>query len=179
MISVKNLTKYYGDFQALKGISFEIKSGEIVGILGPNGAGKSTLLKILCGVLKPYRGKVKFGKKNLSVAMLPQDAKLVFTEKNVLLDLKRACKDEEEIKKVCELTKIQNLLDRHPYDLSGGERQRAATALLLLKKSAKIPTKPSTASLTKLFFSNTKTLFFSTTKSINTKGKNRLTNKCA
>ncbi len=39
MISVKNLTKYYDDFQALKGISFEIKSGEIVGILGPNGAG--------------------------------------------------------------------------------------------------------------------------------------------
>lgn len=119
----------------LKDLNLKIPERSFTAIMGGNGAGKSTLLKILCGVLKPYRGKVKFGKKNLSVAMLPQDAKLVFTEKNVLLDLKRACKDEEEIKKVCELTKIQNLLDRHPYDLSGGERQRAATALLLLKKS--------------------------------------------
>ena len=56
MISVKNLTKYYGDFQALKGISFEIKSGEIVGILGPNGAGKSTTLRILTCYFNPTSG---------------------------------------------------------------------------------------------------------------------------
>ena len=56
MISVKNLTKYYDDFQALKGISFEIKSGEIVGILGPNGAGKSTTLRILTSYLSPTSG---------------------------------------------------------------------------------------------------------------------------
>ena len=56
MISVENLNKYYGDFHALKGVSFEIKSGEIVGILGPNGAGKSTTLRILTCYLSPTSG---------------------------------------------------------------------------------------------------------------------------
>lgn len=119
----------------LRDLNLKIPLGGFTAIMGGNGAGKSTLLKVICGILKPYRGKVKSSQKNLSVAMLPQDAKLVFTEKNVLLDLKRACESEEEIKKVCAVTKIESLLDRHPYDLSGGERQRAATALLLLKKS--------------------------------------------
>ena len=47
MISVKNLTKLYGDFEAVKGISFEVYKGEIFGLLGPNGAGKSTTLEII------------------------------------------------------------------------------------------------------------------------------------
>jgi ABC-2 type transport system ATP-binding protein len=47
IISVRNLTKKYGDFEAVKGISFEVKEGEIFGLLGPNGAGKSTTLEII------------------------------------------------------------------------------------------------------------------------------------
>ena len=47
IISVRNLTKRYGDFEAVKGISFEVKEGEIFGLLGPNGAGKSTTLEII------------------------------------------------------------------------------------------------------------------------------------
>src|SRR5579871_6255527 len=47
IISVSNLTKKYGDFEAVKGISFEVREGEIFGLLGPNGAGKSTTLEII------------------------------------------------------------------------------------------------------------------------------------
>src|ERR1700743_1432817 len=47
IISVNELTKKYGDFEAVKGISFEVKEGEIFGLLGPNGAGKSTTLEII------------------------------------------------------------------------------------------------------------------------------------
>ena len=58
MIEVKNLAKNYGNKQALTGISFEIRKGEICGYIGPNGAGKSTTVKILTGILKPDAGEV-------------------------------------------------------------------------------------------------------------------------
>lgn len=58
MIRVENLVKYYGDFQALKGIDLQIQDGEIVGFLGANGAGKSTTLKIMTGFLAPTSGSV-------------------------------------------------------------------------------------------------------------------------
>lgn len=57
-ISVSNITKFYGKQAALKDVSFEVDSGQIVGFLGPNGAGKSTMMKILTGFLSPSEGKV-------------------------------------------------------------------------------------------------------------------------
>ncbi len=59
MIKVTDLTKYYGDVQALKGINFSVKPGEIVGLLGPNGAGKTTSIKILTGYLQADSGSVQ------------------------------------------------------------------------------------------------------------------------
>jgi ABC-2 type transport system ATP-binding protein len=59
MIEVKNLTKSYGSFRAVKGISFHVAPGEVVGFLGPNGAGKSTTLRILAGFLGPTSGDVR------------------------------------------------------------------------------------------------------------------------
>jgi ABC-2 type transport system ATP-binding protein len=58
IISVKNLTKKYGDFEAVKGISFEVMEGEIFGILGPNGAGKTTTLEIIETLRKKTSGEV-------------------------------------------------------------------------------------------------------------------------
>jgi ABC-2 type transport system ATP-binding protein len=58
-ISVKNLSKYYGEQAAVDNISFEAKSGEIVGFLGPNGAGKSTTMKIITGFIPASAGEVK------------------------------------------------------------------------------------------------------------------------
>lgn len=58
-IEVKNLKKKFGDFDVLKDISIEVKSGEFLAILGPNGAGKSTFLKIMTTLLKHYEGKVE------------------------------------------------------------------------------------------------------------------------
>lgn len=58
-ISIKNITKIYGEQKALNHVSFEINEGEIVGFLGPNGAGKSTMMKIITGYLPQTEGEVK------------------------------------------------------------------------------------------------------------------------
>ena len=61
MISTKNVTKYFGGFQVLKDVSFEINKGEIVGFLGQNGAGKTTLMRILTSYLPATSGEVIIG----------------------------------------------------------------------------------------------------------------------
>jgi ABC-2 type transport system ATP-binding protein len=58
MIEVTNLSKSYGQIEALKGVSCQIAEGEIIGLLGPNGAGKTTMIKILTGYLQPDSGQV-------------------------------------------------------------------------------------------------------------------------
>ncbi len=60
MLKVEDLVKRYGEFLALKGVSFEIRKGEILGLIGENGAGKSTTIKILVGLLKPDSGRVEY-----------------------------------------------------------------------------------------------------------------------
>lgn len=59
VIEVRNLERFFGEFQAVKGISFEVRPGEVFGLLGPNGAGKSTTLKMLVTLLKPTRGTIR------------------------------------------------------------------------------------------------------------------------
>ena len=56
-VTVENLEKRYGDFQAVNKVSFQVKRGEIFGFLGPNGAGKSTTIRMLCGIIVPTAGK--------------------------------------------------------------------------------------------------------------------------
>ena len=127
----------------LRGVSAEVPDGSLYAIVGSNGAGKSTSLKAVCGICRPYRGKVKvFGKpveKYKSselfggcLAMLPQDPKSLFVKKTVREDLAEMTKDTEKIAQVAAICEIESLLDSHPYDLSGGEQQRSALAKVLL-----------------------------------------------
>ena len=58
IIEVKDVTKNYGDVEAVKGISFSIKKGELFGLIGPNGAGKTTLFKMLLGLIRPTSGSI-------------------------------------------------------------------------------------------------------------------------
>ena len=127
----------------LRGVSAEVPVGCLYAIVGGNGAGKSTTLKAVCGICRPYRGKVKvFGKpveKYKSselfggcLAMLPQDPKSLFVMKTVREDLAEMTKDTAKIAQVAAICEIEALLDSHPYDLSGGEQQRSALAKVLL-----------------------------------------------
>ena len=61
LIEVKNVTKQYGDFYAVRNINFEVKEGEIVGFLGRNGAGKSTTMNMITGFIEPTSGQIIVG----------------------------------------------------------------------------------------------------------------------
>ena len=127
----------------LRGVSAVVPEGSLFAIVGGNGAGKSTMLKAICGICKPYRGKIRvFGKKveayggtelfRNCLAMLPQDPKSLFVKKTVREDLEEMCRDREKLEAVARTCEVEALLDSHPYDLSGGEQQRAALAKVLL-----------------------------------------------
>jgi len=61
MVEAEGLTKFYGELEALSGVSFTVGEGEILGLVGPNGAGKTTCLRILCGMIPSTRGTVRIG----------------------------------------------------------------------------------------------------------------------
>ncbi len=110
----------------VRGLSMNVKKGELYAILGGNGAGKTTALSIISSHLEPYRGKVEV---NGNLATLPQNPQVLFTQKTVGQDLAEMGEDISEVVELCELC---DLLHKHPYDLSGGEQQRAALAKVLL-----------------------------------------------
>ena len=64
-IKLENVTRLYGDKPAVDGISFEVKTGEIVGFLGPNGAGKTTTMKMITGFLAPNSGTISINGKQV------------------------------------------------------------------------------------------------------------------
>ena len=144
MISVKNLTKYYGNFQALKGISFEIKSGEIVGILGPNGAGKSTTLRILTCYFNPTDGDAIIdGKSVLNdeinvkkiIGYLPESAPLyndmcVFDYLIYMADIQELerSKLNERLHYVVNACGLKEVISKPIGELSKGYKQRVGLA---------------------------------------------------
>ena len=127
----------------MRGVSMEVPKGCLYAIVGGNGSGKSTTLKAICGINRPYRGKIRvFGKPvdkyksaelfTRCLTMLPQDPKSLFVKKSVREDLEEMNPDREKVMEIAELCQVVPLLDSHPYDLSGGEQQRAALAKVLL-----------------------------------------------
>ncbi len=142
-LSVKELWYRYekNGPDVLRGVSFDVPKGSLFAIVGGNGTGKSTTLKSICGICKPYRGKIlldgqPIGKvKNLfrsNLCMLPQDPGSLFTKDTVLAELQEMEKDEARIAEAAQLCEVTELSDRHPCDLSGGEQQRLALAKVLL-----------------------------------------------
>jgi branched-chain amino acid transport system ATP-binding protein len=66
LLSVRNLETYYGPITAIRGVSFDVKPGQIVTILGANGAGKTTVLKSVCGAMEPQKGSVAFAGRQIT-----------------------------------------------------------------------------------------------------------------
>ncbi len=125
----------------VKGLSTKIYSEEIFAIVGGNGTGKTTAMSLICGLLKPYRGKVLIEGKSISrltdklqglFAVLPQDPQSVFSQNTAYLELAEMYDNEERINEIAKQCHIEHLLKKHPYDLSGGEQQRLALAKILL-----------------------------------------------
>ena len=153
MIRVENIRKSYGNLEILKGISFEIKKGEIVAIVGKSGAGKTTLLQIIGSLLKPTSGKVFindvdiFSLKDKQLSKFRnQHIGFIFQFHNLLPEftaLENVCipgfiakrSENEVVSKAKEILEYLNLGDRlnhKPNQLSGGEQQRVAVARALI-----------------------------------------------
>ena len=158
-VVLQNLTKRYPsrkkkgeDVVAVKGFSYEIPDGTLVGLLGPSGCGKSTTLNMICGLQKPSDGKIFFGEEDVTdlpaekrgVGMVFQNYALyphLTVYQNILFPLdnlkgKDKLSKDEKKKRVLEcatLVQIEELLDRKPSELSGGQQQRVAIARALVK----------------------------------------------
>lgn len=130
--------KYEKDLpDVVKGLSLTVRRGEFLALLGGNGTGKTTSLKLLSGLLQPCRGELETVGR---LGVLPQNPQALFVKKTVREDLFELLKgrplpraaQEEQVARAVTLCRLEELLDRHPYDLSGGEQQRAALAKILL-----------------------------------------------
>ena len=152
-LTLKNLTKQFGDVTAVNHIDLTIPDGKLTGLLGPSGCGKSTMLYMISGLLNTTEGQILFGDRD--VTALPPDKRnigLVFqnyalyphmtvfeniafplgnkkgAEKMTRAEMRRA------VEEVAELVQITDYLKRKPKELSGGQQQRVAMARALVKK---------------------------------------------
>lgn len=114
----------------LRQVSLDIYANEILMINGSNGCGKSTMLSLIADVYRPYGGKLRIAK-GLKTGMLPQNPELLFTRRSVRDELIDA-KDRQQLADIVRFCRLEELLDRHPYDLSGGEKQRLGLAKVLI-----------------------------------------------
>ena len=142
----------------VKGASLDVFKGEIFALVGGNGTGKSTMMSLIARIRYPYRGKIWLEGREINrysddelyhgfLGMLPQNPQSLFVKKTVRDDLYEMIDGTKERKSsaysidmkksdavagIAALTKLEHLMDRHPYDLSGGEKQRLALAKILL-----------------------------------------------
>ena len=151
MLSVKDLNVYYGPIHAVKGVSFDVKQGEIVTLIGANGAGKSTILKTVSGLLKPKGGEVDFMDKKISgtaphkivelgIAHVPEGRR-IFTkmtvEENLEMGAFTAPSASVEESKEQVFQRFPRLKERRKQTagtLSGGEQQMLAMGRALMSK---------------------------------------------
>ncbi|HEX9923888.1 MAG TPA: ATP-binding cassette domain-containing protein [Anaerolineae bacterium] len=150
MIEAVDLSKSYGPIEALKGVSFDVAPGEVVGLLGPNGAGKSTTIKILTGYLQPDDGQVKVNGLDVlthtrevqaGIGYLPENAPLypelsVQSYLRLMADLREVPREEqpELLSEAIYATGLAEHLVRPIGQLSKGFRQRVMLAQAILHR---------------------------------------------
>ncbi|TNH42918.1 amino acid ABC transporter ATP-binding protein [Photorhabdus luminescens] len=151
MISLKNVSKWYGQFQVLSDCSTEVKKGEVVVVCGPSGSGKSTLIKTVNGLESIQQGEIlvnniKVNDKNTNLAQLRSKVGMVFQhfelfphlsiiENLTLAQIKVLNRDkkaaEEKGLKLLERVGLASQANKFPSQLSGGQQQRVAIARAL------------------------------------------------
>ncbi|KTL62276.1 arginine transporter ATP-binding subunit [Photorhabdus laumondii subsp. laumondii] len=151
MISLKNVSKWYGQFQVLSDCSTEVKKGEVVVVCGPSGSGKSTLIKTVNGLESIQQGEIlvndiKINDKNTNLAQLRSKVGMVFQhfelfphlsiiENLTLAQIKVLNRDkkaaEEKGLKLLERVGLASQANKFPSQLSGGQQQRVAIARAL------------------------------------------------
>lgn len=148
MIQVIELSKNYGDVKALKGVSFEVKKGEILALLGPNGAGKTTTYRILTGYLKPTSGTIKVKDYDINediieikkmIGYLPESAPiykdmLVYDYLNYIADIRKVSRSRKlsHIKELADICRLKSVMHKTIDELSKGYRQRVGIAHALM-----------------------------------------------
>ena len=149
-IQIRNISKNFGSFSALKNVNFDINPGELVALLGPSGCGKTTLLRIIAGLDTPDAGQILFhGEDATNRHVRERQVGFVFQHyalfrhmtvfENIAFGLrvrpKAARPSNEEIRekvtRLLKLVQLEWLADRYPPQLSGGQRQRIALARAL------------------------------------------------
>ena len=148
-ISIKNVTKRFGDFTAVDNLSLDIYHREFFALLGASGCGKSTLLRMLAGFEQPTLGEIVLDGTDMAgtppyrrpVNMMFQSYALfphMTVEKNIAFGLKQdgMAKDEmtDRVLQMLKLVKLEQFASRKPNQLSGGQRQRVALARSLAKR---------------------------------------------
>ncbi len=148
ILDAQGLTKHYGPFQALHGVSFQLEPGEVVGFLGPNGAGKSTTMKILTGFVAPSCGSATIAGHDLladplgcrrAIGYLPEELPLYLdmTVSGYLDHVARlkgvsAAARRREVADAIDAAWLGENAERHIRKLSKGNRQRVGVAQALL-----------------------------------------------
>ena len=135
----EGIVKRYGAREALRGVSFDVATGEKVAVIGPNGAGKTTLLQILAGALAPTSGTVSLDAGE--VGWVPQHpalySKLSVAENlRLFARLERVADVERTVERMLEQTDLRERAGDEVSRLSGGNRQRVNIALGLLAEPA-------------------------------------------
>ena len=142
-LSIKGLTKRYGDFTAVQNINIDLEKGEMVALLGGSGCGKTTILRMIAGFIEPNEGTVEINgqvmnkipayKRNVGIffqnyALFPHMT--VYDNIAFSLKLKKMDKNviKEKVESILALVKLEGLSERYPRELSGGQQQRVAIA---------------------------------------------------
>ncbi len=149
-IEIRNVSKNFGDFRALRNVSLEVESGELVALLGPSGCGKTTLLRIIAGLETADAGSILFsGEDTTEVHVRERQVGFVFQHyalfrhmtvfENVAFGLRVKPRGQrpseaqirQKVHELLDLVQLDWLADRFPAQLSGGQRQRIALARAL------------------------------------------------